>query len=64
MSRPKKKKKFAIKGSTFEVKKVTPDSFKSLLQWNLRIKDTLGARLLSFIRRLSSGGRFDSIYYF
>ena len=34
------------------------------LQWSLRIKDTLGAGLLSFIRRLSSGGRFDSICNF
>ena len=31
------------------------------LQWNLRIKDTLGAELLSSFRRLSSGGRFKSI---
>jgi len=31
------------------------------LQWNLRIKDTLGAELLSFFRRLSSGGRFKPI---
>ena len=29
------------------------------IQWSLRIKDTLGAKLLSFIRRLSSGGRFE-----
>ncbi len=41
-----------------------PPPQKKRLQWNLRIKDTLGARLLSFIRRLSSGGRFDSICYF
>ena len=40
--------------------------FKSrvlLLQWNFRIKDTLGAWLLSLVQRLSSGGRFDSICY-
>ena len=30
----------------------------TLLQCNLRIKDTLGTGLLSFIQRLSSGGRF------
>ena len=34
------------------------------IQWNLRIKDTLGAGFLSLIRRLSSGGRFDSICNF
>ena len=34
------------------------------VQWSLRIKDTLGAGLLSFIQRLSSGGRFKSICYF
>ena len=34
------------------------------VQWNLRIKDTLGAELFSFIRRLSSGGRFESVCYF
>ena len=37
------------------------DDTKRGLQWSLRIKDTLGAGLLSFIWRLSSGGRFDSI---
>ncbi len=31
------------------------------IQWNLRIKDTLGAELLSSFRRLSSGGRFIQI---
>jgi len=31
------------------------------LQWNLRIKDTLGAEVLSSFRRLSSGGRFEPI---
>ena len=31
------------------------------LQWNLRIKDTLGAELLSSFRRLSFGGRFEPI---
>ena len=37
---------------------------RGYIQWNLRIKDTLGAGLLSFIQRLSSGGRFDSICNF
>ena len=32
-----------------------------LLQWNLRIKDTLGAELLSSFQRLSFGGRFKPI---
>ena len=32
-----------------------------LIQWNLRIKDTLGAEVLSSFRRLSSGGRFEPI---
>ena len=31
------------------------------IQWSLRIKDTLGERLLSFIWRLSSGERFESL---
>ena len=31
------------------------------VQWSLRIKDTLGAEILSFIWRLSSGGRFESL---
>ncbi len=31
------------------------------IQWSLRIKDTLGAELLSSFRRLSSGGRFIQI---
>ncbi len=31
------------------------------MQWNLRIKDTLRAELLSYFRRLSSGGRFIQI---
>ena len=31
------------------------------VQWSLRIKDTLEAGLLSFIERLSSGGRFESL---
>ena len=31
------------------------------IQWNLRIKDTLGAEVLSSFRRLSSGGRFEPI---
>ena len=31
------------------------------VQWNLRIKDTLGAEVLSSFRRLSSGGRFEPI---
>ena len=31
------------------------------VQWSLRIKDTLGAGHLSFIGRLSSGGRFKSL---
>jgi len=31
------------------------------VQWNLRIKDTLGAELLSSFRRLSFGGRFEPI---
>ena len=34
------------------------------LQWSLWIKDTLGAGLLSFIRRPSSGGRFESLYIY
>ena len=34
------------------------------VQWNLQIKDTLGMELLSFVQRLSSGGRFNSICYF
>ena len=29
------------------------------VQWNIRIKDTLGTELLSSFRRLSFGGRFD-----
>ena len=33
------------------------------VQWNLRIKDTLGAEVLSSFRRLSSGGRFKPIGY-
>ncbi len=33
-------------------------------KWNLRIKDTLGAELLSSFRRLSSGGRFIQITIF
>ncbi len=33
------------------------------VQWNLRIKDTLGAELLSSFRRLSSGGRFKIAIY-
>ena len=33
------------------------------VQWNLRIKDTLGSWLLSFIQRLSSGGRFYIFCY-
>ena len=33
------------------------------LQWSLQIRDTLGAGLLSFIERLSSGGRFESLLY-
>ena len=32
-----------------------------VVQWNLRIKDTLGAEVLSSFRRLSSGGRFEPI---
>ena len=32
-----------------------------VLQWNLRIKDTLGAEVLSSFWRLSSGGRFEPI---
>ena len=35
----------------------------SNVQWNHRIKDTLGSGLLSFIRRLSSGGRFNTLCY-
>jgi len=35
---------------------------QSSIQWNLRIKDTLGAELLSSFRRLSFGGRFEPIY--
>ena len=31
------------------------------VQWSLRIKDTLGAEILSLIWRLSSGGRFESL---
>ena len=31
------------------------------IQWSLRIKDTLGAGRMSFIERLSSGGRFESL---
>jgi len=31
------------------------------VQWNLQIKDTLGAELLSSFRRLSFGGRFEPI---
>ncbi len=31
------------------------------VQWNLRIKDTLGAELLYYFWRLSSGGRFIQI---
>ena len=31
------------------------------VQWNLRIKDTLGAEVLSSFWRLSSGGRFEPI---
>ena len=38
--------------------------FDFSMQWNIWIKDTLGAGLLSFIQRLSSGGRFDSICNF
>ena len=38
--------------------------FVTGIQWSLRINNTLGAGLLSFIRRLSSGGRFDSICNF
>jgi len=34
---------------------------KNRIQWNLRIKDTFGAELLSSIRRLSFGGRFEPI---
>ena len=33
----------------------------TVVQWNLRIKDTLGAEVLSSFRRLSSGGRFEPI---
>ena len=36
----------------------------TVIQWSLRIKDTLGAELLSFIGRLSSGGRFESLLSF
>ena len=31
------------------------------IQWSLPIKDTLGARLLAFIWKLSSGGRFEPL---
>ena len=31
------------------------------VQWNLRIKDTLGAEVLSSFQRLSFGGRFEPI---
>ena len=31
------------------------------VQWNLRIKDTLGAEVLSSFRRLSFGVRFEPI---
>ena len=33
----------------------------STIQWNLQIKDTLGAQLLSSFQRLSFGGRFEPI---
>ncbi len=36
-------------------------SEKKHTQWNLRIKDSLGAELLSSFQRLSSGGRFIQI---
>jgi len=36
-------------------------SFSVLVQWNLRIKDTWGAELLSSFQRLSFGGRFEPI---
>jgi len=34
---------------------------KEYIQWNLRIRDSLGAELLSSFWRLSFGGRFESI---
>ena len=40
--------------------KVTSSSV-IVVQWNLRIKDTLGAELLSSFRRLSFDGRFEPI---
>ena len=31
------------------------------IQWNLRIKDTLGGKFLSPVQRLSFGGRLDQV---
>jgi len=35
--------------------------FTMILQWNLQIKDTLGAKLLSSFQRLSFRDRFEPI---
>jgi len=40
---------------------LTQGWYMPYIQWNLRIKDTLGADLLSSSRRLSFGGRFKPI---
>ena len=52
----------SVRKRRYEVMKMSHDFMAYYIQWCLRIKDTLGAELLSFIWRLSSGGRFESLY--
>ena len=51
----------AIKPKTPPIYFVAMEIPAVMIQWNLRIKDTLGAELLSSFQRLSFGGRSEPI---